>query len=109
MASDREPKAAEMRVLAAIRKIPKGRVMTYGAVAAMAGMPGRARLVGRVLSNSVLAGDCPWHRVVNARGTLSTEGASRVEQMRRLRAEGVVIDAAGRIELARFAWRRGVS
>jgi methylated-DNA-protein-cysteine methyltransferase-like protein len=104
--SEREPTPAEMRILAAIRKIPKGRVMTYGAVAVMAGLAGRARLVGRVLRDSVLAGDCPWHRVVNARGTLSTEGASRVEQMRLLRAEGVVIDAAGRIDLKHFASRR---
>jgi methylated-DNA-protein-cysteine methyltransferase-like protein len=95
-----------MRILAAIRKIPKGRVMTYGAVAAMAELPGRARLVGRVLRDSVLAGDCPWHRVVNARGMLSTEGRSRIEQAKRLRAEGVVINAAGRIDLMRFAHQK---
>lgn len=104
--SEREPTAAEMRILAAIRKIPKGRVATYGGVAAMAGLPGRARLVGRVLRDSVLAEDCPWYRVVNAKGTLSTEGRSRVEQARRLRAEGVRLDGNERIDLARYGWRR---
>lgn len=94
------------RILATVDDIPEGRVASYGQVAAEAGLPGRARLVGRTLgalsSKSALA----WHRVVNARGCISERpGAAMAEQRRRLEAEGVAFDAKGRIDLARFGWR----
>jgi methylated-DNA-protein-cysteine methyltransferase-like protein len=93
-----------------VRRVPRGRVTTYGAVAERAGLPGRARQVGYAL-HALRDGqdDVPWHRVVNARGTVSPRAEPGMEglQQRMLEAEGVVFDAAGRIDLARFGWRPG--
>jgi len=80
-----------MRVLAAVRRIPRGRVATYGDVANAAGLPRRARFVGRVLRLEPLAADVPWHRVVSAQGVISIpQDRAAGEQVRRLAAEGVV-------------------
>lgn len=86
--------------------IPRGRVATYGQIAQLAGLPGRARLVGQalaVLTDSAI----PWQRVVNSRGEISprADGPAAADlQRRRLEAEGVRFDAAGRIALARHQW-----
>lgn len=94
------------QVHAAVRAIPRGRVATYGDVAAAVGSRSVARQVGWALAALPEGSDVPWHRVVGARGTVARLGtdAGR-EQVRRLRAEGVDVDAAGRI--ADFGARRG--
>lgn len=95
-------------IYAAVRKIPAGRVSTYGAIARIAGLDGQARLVGYALSNLRDGSTVPWHRVINAQGKLSLERAASsagVTQHMRLRREGVTVDAAGRVSLARFGWR----
>ena len=92
-------------IYAVVAAIPKGRVATYGQVAALAGLPGRARLVGYALS--VLADrSIPWFRVVNASGEIShrSGGCSEEEQRLRLESEGVVFDR-NRIDLGRYLWR----
>jgi methylated-DNA-protein-cysteine methyltransferase-like protein len=73
--------------------IGRGRVSTYGAVARAAGLPGRARQVGRALRVAPQALNLPWHRVVGAGGHIVFPKSSRehLEQARRLRAEGVVV------------------
>ena len=91
-----------------VRRIPQGRVATYGQVAHLAGMPGRARLVGYALS--ALRGQIPvpWHRVVNAQGRISRRsdsGSADLEQRLRLESEGVCFDDLGRIPLERFLWQ----
>jgi methylated-DNA-protein-cysteine methyltransferase related protein len=73
-------------VRAAVRAIPAGETSTYGEVAAAAGIPGRARLVGRILAED--GHDLPWHRVVRANGTFAPHLAA--EQAARLRVEGVL-------------------
>jgi methylated-DNA-protein-cysteine methyltransferase-like protein len=70
-----------------VRKIPRGRVSTYGAVAAAAGFPGRARQVVWALRAGEPA--LPWHRVVGAGGRILLPGQSGLEQRLRLRQEGV--------------------
>ena len=60
--------AAAEAICAVVRRIPRGWVATYGQVATMAGMPRRARLVGRVLQHLDSKTNVPWHRVVNAKG-----------------------------------------
>ena len=94
-------------ICAVIRRIPKGWVATYGQVAAMAGLPRRARLVGRVLQTLDPAVQIPWHRVVNAKGEIS-RSASRNGgddvQRRLLEDEGIVFNASDRFELERFRW-----
>jgi methylated-DNA-protein-cysteine methyltransferase-like protein len=75
------------RVRSVVRAIPPGETSTYGEVATLAGIPGRARLVGRILSED--GHDLPWHRVLRADGTCAPHIAQ--EQLARLRAEGVLL------------------
>lgn len=80
--------------------------MTYGQVAVAAGLPRRARLVGRLLSGSPLADGVPWHRVVNASGRISErDGDGPSRQRRLLAAEGVLPDRNGRFDLSRYGRR----
>jgi methylated-DNA-protein-cysteine methyltransferase-like protein len=97
-----EPRGFFERVYALVRGIPRGKVATYGQVAALVGVPRGARAVGWALSGigRRLAG-VPWHRVVGARGRISLDGRpSGLVQRRRLRAEGVRF-VAGRVDMMR--------
>lgn len=85
------------RVLAALRTVGSGEVVTYGELAMEAGAPGRSRLVGRILGEG--HGDVPWWRVVTASGRLVPGHES--EQRGRLEAEGVKLTAAGRVPMRR--------
>jgi len=96
----------------AVRAIPRGQVSSYGAVAKRAGLPGRARLVGRALKVAPSGMDLPWHRVVGAGGRIVFPPDSRgfSEQRKRLRAEGVEI-SRGRViseaaSLDELLWKR---
>jgi methylated-DNA-protein-cysteine methyltransferase related protein len=75
-----------LRIEAAIRRIPKGKVSTYGAIARAAGFPGAARQVAKVLHRGF---DLPWQRVLGASGEIKLRGDSAIEQRLRLEAEGV--------------------
>lgn len=81
-----------------VRGIPRGEVVTYGAVARRAGLPGRARLVGRALKVAPSSLRLPWHRVVAAgeRIAFPQNSPLHVEQSRRLCAEGVEVKS-GRV------------
>jgi methylated-DNA-protein-cysteine methyltransferase-like protein len=74
------------RILATIRKIPRGKVSTYGAIARAAGFPGAARQVVWTLHSSF---GLAWHRVVGAGGEIKLRGDSGIEQRLRLESEGV--------------------
>lgn len=88
-----------------IRAIPRGRVATYGQVAALAGRMGAARGVAWILHSSSGAAELPWHRVINARGGISLgRGRGFEEQKKRLIAESVVVGRGGRVDLKRFQW-----
>lgn len=93
-------------IYAVVRRIPRGRVATYGQVAREARLPGHARLVGYALAQGGPPG-LPWHRVLNARGTVSvrSEPGGEDVQRARLEGEGVVFSASGRVDLARHGWR----
>ncbi|MBN2799299.1 MAG: MGMT family protein [Deltaproteobacteria bacterium] len=95
------------RVAAAVRRVPAGRVTTYGDVAGIIGNPGAARQVGWALSALPADTDVPWHRVINRQGTLSLRGdlLRGDAQRRRLEAEGQVFDEAGRLDLGAVRWR----
>src|SRR6516225_10270879 len=105
--SPRPGNEAVAAICAVVRRIPKGWVATYGQVAAMAGLPRRARLVGYVLQHLDTTTDIPWHRVVNAKGevsyTLSRNGSDAFQQ-RLLEEEGVEFDDRNRFNLERFRW-----
>jgi methylated-DNA-protein-cysteine methyltransferase-like protein len=91
------------RIYAAIAAIPAGRVASYGAIAARAGLPGRARLVGKLLGETPAGMQLPWHRVLRANGRIAMPPGSAgfLEQSERLRAEGIEV-SNGRVPLSRF-------
>lgn len=99
-----ERELLEQRILAVVDSIPRGRVATYGDVAREAGLPRRARLVGRVLSRLPSGSGLAWHRVVNAAGRLSPRAGGTLEQRRRLEREGIAVTPSGRLDLARLRW-----
>lgn len=78
--------AMRLRIERAIRSIPRGKVLTYGAVARAAGSPGAARQVAAVLRRGF---ELPWQRVLGAGGQIKLTGDAAVEQRLRLEAEGV--------------------
>ena len=88
-----------------VRRIPKGRVATYGQVAALAGLPRHARQVGYALHVLPEYSDVPWHRFVNSRGEVSARSTPGWDQLQRalLRRERT-IGADGRVDLDRFRW-----
>lgn len=90
-----------------VRKIPRGRVATYGQIAELAGLEGHARKVGYALHNLHERSNVPWHRVINAKGEISPRSAGDSHELQRLllEAEGIVVDLRGRIDLERFRWR----
>ena len=91
------------RIFAAIAAIPRGRVASYGAIAARAGLPGRARLVGHLLGEVPDGMQLPWFRVLRASGQIALPAGSRGfrDQCRLLRAEGIEVKT-GRVPLSRF-------
>ncbi len=99
-------KAHAKAIRQAVIAIPRGRVCAYGRVAEVAGLPGRARLVGRVLAELPADNDLPWHRVIKASGELAFPCPSRgfERQVARLESEGVVINN-GRVDLSLFGWQ----
>ena len=95
------------RIYAVVRRIPRGRVASYGQVARLAGLPGHARQVGYAMHALPAGTTVPWHRVVNAQGAVSRRrvpGAELTQRMLLLR-EGVQFGARGRIPLDRYGWK----
>ena len=95
------------RIYAVVRRIPRGRVATYGQVAVLAGLPGHARQVGYALHALPAGTALPWHRVLNARGALSLrrEAGAELTQRLLLEREGIRFDARGRVNLTKVRWR----
>lgn len=100
---------AQAAIVRIIGAIPRGCVTSYGEVAERAGLPRRARLVGRVLREANPAWQLPWQRVLHADGSIAVAAGSRGwhEQCRRLRSEGVIV-VNGRVDMARFGWQRNL-
>jgi methylated-DNA-protein-cysteine methyltransferase related protein len=92
-------------IYAVVRRIPPGRVASYGQVAAVAGLANAARQVGYALHALPEGSAVPWHRVLNARGAISLPGYHGVTQRLLLATEGVRFDAHSRVDLAQFGWR----
>jgi methylated-DNA-protein-cysteine methyltransferase-like protein len=90
-----------------IRRIPPGRVATYGQIARLAGIPHEARTVGWALRGLPEGSDVPWQRVINAQGRISfrpgSEGAALQQAM--LEDEGIVFDRDGRVNLKVYGWQ----
>ena len=93
------------KILAVVKRIPRGRVANYGQVAAMAGLPGQARQVGYALAAT--DEELPWHRVVNARGEISARSSREWEKIQQvlLERENVVFAEPGRLDIEAYRWR----
>ena len=100
----------DQRVYAAVARIPRGQLATYGQIAELVGVWGAARQVGWALRRLPLPSEIPWQRVVNAKGQISfnpsREGSDWI-QRELLLAEGIPVDAAGQLPLAQHRWRAG--
>jgi methylated-DNA-protein-cysteine methyltransferase-like protein len=94
-------------ILRVIRRVPPGKVVTYGQAAELAGMPRHARQVGYALAALPPRTTVPWYRVVNAKGRISMRRRPGPELTQRmlLQSEGVRFDGSGRISLRRYQWR----
>lgn len=105
--SDRPPRFF-LHVYRMVSRIPKGKVVTYGQVAALLGAPRAARAVGTALRHlpRPLSRTVPWQRVINAAGGISFRGdVLRVEEQRwLLEAEGVEFDRHGKVNLKKYRW-----
>lgn len=88
-------------VLNIVAQIPRGRVTTYGHIAALCGWPDHARMVGRTLHYTPGAEQVPCHRVVNAAGRTAPGWAAQREMLLR---EGVTFKPNGRVDMARHLW-----
>src|SRR5213596_1183480 len=100
-----DPKYRE-RVYKLVRKIPRGRVMTYGQIAVILGQGYTPRTVGFVMHGAD-ENKTPWHRVINSQGRCSTGGVVLPpdKQQRMLEAEGVEFDESGRCDLESLLWK----
>jgi methylated-DNA-protein-cysteine methyltransferase-like protein len=100
-----EPESSYDRIYAVVARIPRGRVATYGQVATLAGIPNGARQVGYALAALNSGSRLPWHRVVNAAGSVSLRAPGAADQQRfQLEKEGVRFNAAGRVDLRLNQW-----
>lgn len=100
---------ARKDIIATLKRIPHGKVVSYSQLAYTAGWPGRARLVARVLSDlPTSAGSVPWQRVINAQGriAIAKDSPAHPLQQRLLEAEGVVF-LNGRVSFEQHGWKTG--
>ncbi len=95
------------KIYEVVKRIPKGKVATYGLVAALAGNPRWARVVGYALHVNPEPGKIPCHRVVNRQGMVSSAFAFGGENMQRLllSEEGIEFRPDGSIDLGKFIWK----
>ena len=91
------------RIYAVVRKVPVGRVVSYGMVAALIDRC-TPRIVGYAMASVPEGSDVPWHRVINSQGRISLREGAEL-QRRLLEAEGVVFDERDRVDLKRFGWK----
>ncbi len=89
------------RVYFLVRAIPPGKVTTYGQLGAMCGIAD-ARTIGDAMN--ACPKDVPWQRVINARGTISIQGATGARQRALLESEGVAFDENARVDFASVGW-----
>lgn len=89
-----------------IKRIPHGKVLTYGRVAALAGQPCGARQISRILHAMSKKYDLPWHRVINSKGRISL-GPSQGRELQKalLESEGIEFSANGSLDLKIYLWQ----
>jgi methylated-DNA-protein-cysteine methyltransferase-like protein len=96
----------KQNVIEITKKIPYGRVTTYGTIAILAGLPRGARLVGGILHYNSDEHNLPWQRVINRHGFISTrcEGHTKQDQKEILEEEGIEVSEDFMVDLERYGW-----
>ena len=92
------------QIYSVVYQIPVGTVATYGDIARLAGFPGYARQVGKLMSHLPEGSTLPWHRVINAKGMISLTGDDLIRQRDRLRNEGITVSDEGKLSLRIYRW-----
>ncbi len=89
-----------------VNKVPKGRVSSYGFIADLAGLPGRARMVGKVLQYAPESMSLPWYRIIKSNGVIAFASGSKQAEYQKalLQEEGVVI-LNNRVNMKEFGWK----
>ncbi len=104
--------SAYQKIYQVVRQVPVGKVVTYGQVAYLAGLAGKARLVGYALFRVAIESDVPWQRVVNSKGEISyatsREGADYL-QKNLLEQEGIKFNRQGKIDLKKYRWESPIN
>jgi methylated-DNA-protein-cysteine methyltransferase-like protein len=110
------PKASDVsslyaRIYAVVKKIPRGKVASYGQVARIAGLERHARMVGYAL-HSLQENDLvkvPWHRVINTQGYVSIRSNPLAAELQKklLEQEGITFDSRDRVDMKKFGWKVG--
>ena len=100
------PSAFNENVYALVSRIPSGKVLSYGRVAQLIGVPRGARAVGWALHALANERGVPWQRVINAKGYISTSCLDHTAEMQRalLETEGITFDEHGLVDMKRFMW-----
>lgn len=97
------------RIYNTVRQIPWGKVATYGQIADLAGLYGKARLVGYALFRVQIEDDIPWHRVINAQGEISyslqRQGGDYLQKVL-LEEEGIEFKKNGKVDLNKYRWQQ---
>jgi methylated-DNA-protein-cysteine methyltransferase-like protein len=92
-------------IIAVIKRIPRGKVASYGSVASLAGLRNGARQVVRVLHSSAKKESLPWYRLLRKDGSIALPPGEGFELQRSLlEKEGVAVSAEGKVDLGRFGW-----
>jgi methylated-DNA-protein-cysteine methyltransferase-like protein len=96
------------RIYATVKRVPRGRVATYGQIATLAGLDGHVRQVGYALHSLPDGIDVPWHRVINAKGEISPRSGGDSHELQRmlLEEEAVEFSMDGRVDLKKFRWKK---
>ncbi len=102
------------RIWQTVQLIPRGKVACYGQIADLAGLPGRARLVGKALSSVPITGwnnrEVPWFRVINSQGKISFPiGGELFEKQKQYLQDEEVVVIGARIKLTEFQWQPDLS
>ncbi|WP_394201894.1 MGMT family protein [Shewanella waksmanii] len=94
------------RIWQVVALIPPGKISSYGVIADLAGLPGRARYVSRALKLANDELNLPWHRVLNSQGRIAFDKQTEAfaEQMMLLRLEGVDVKN-GRVDKTQYMWQ----
>ncbi len=91
-------------------RVPYGKVSSYGFIADLAGLPGRARMVGSVLQSAPAEIHLPWYRIIKSNGQLAfAAGSASAERQKGLLQEEGVVVLNNRVDMKRFAWQPGIA